>query len=140
MATRTQAALLLVLFIAAPASAERLPTTVVPDHYDLAFDVDIEHARFDGTETIHVRVDEPTKRIVLNALEIDVHDATIEAGGATQKAVVAFDAKAETASLTVPQTIAKGPADIHIRYTGQLNNKLRGFYLSKGATRNYAVT
>src|SRR5262249_24318760 len=122
MAARRIAAVPLVIFlglVAGPASAQRLPTTVVPDHYDLAFDVDIEHARFDGTETIHVRVGEPTKQIVLHAAEIAVHDATIEAGGATQKAVVAFDTKAETASLTVPQTIATGAADIHVHYTGQ---------------------
>src|SRR5205807_339769 len=43
------AALLLVLAFAAPAAAQRLPTTVVPEHYDLTFSVDLARARFDGT-------------------------------------------------------------------------------------------
>ena len=33
-----------------------------------------------------------------------------------------------------------GPAAIHIRYTGVLNNNLRGFYLSRANGRRYAVT
>src|SRR5438067_4562595 len=124
------------LLVALPASAQRLPATVAPEHYDLTFTVDLEHAKFDGTETIRVQVAEPTRTIVLNALEIQFHEATVGA----QKATVTLDAKNETATLTVPQPIAKGSADIHIRFTGILNDKLRGFYLSKGAARNYAVT
>ena len=33
-----------------------------------------------------------------------------------------------------------GPATIAIRYTGQLNDKLRGFYLSRANNREYAIT
>jgi len=135
MATRTLA-FIFSLLVALPASAQRLPATVAPEHYDLTFTVDLEHAKFDGVETIRVQVAEPTRTIVLNALEIEFHDATVGA----QKATVTLDAKNETATLTVPQPIARGSADIHIRFTGILNDKLRGFYLSKGASRNYAVT
>src|SRR2546425_2058641 len=140
MVTRVPAVLIFVVLLASPASAQRLPTTVRPDHYDLTFNVDLAHARFDGTETIRVQVAQPTRTVVLNALEIDVHEVTIGAGAAAQKAAVTLDAKNETATLTVPQPIAHGATEIHIRYTGVLNDKLRGFYLSKGKTRNYAVT
>jgi aminopeptidase N/puromycin-sensitive aminopeptidase len=44
------------------------------------------------------------------------------------------------ATFTVPNPIPAGPADIHIRYTGVLNDKLRGFYLSETSRRRYAVT
>jgi aminopeptidase N len=119
----------------------RLPTTVVPDHYDLAFAVDLAHARFEGTETIRVQVGESTGSIILHALDIDFHEVTIgTSGAAAQKASVSLDQRSETATLTVPQPIARGPAEIHVRYTGQLNDKLRGFYLSRGKRRNYAVT
>jgi len=49
MRNRLLAALPFALLLAVPASAQRLPTTVSPDHYDLKFSVDLEHARFDGT-------------------------------------------------------------------------------------------
>src|SRR5262245_4253752 len=123
-----------------PAAAQRLATTVLPDHYDLAFVVDLARSRFEGTETIRVRTTEPTSRIVLHALEIEFHEVTIGSGPDAQKASVTLDEPSQTATLTVPKPIARGTTDIHIRYTGVLNDKLRGFYLSKGRNRSYAVT
>ena len=40
----------------------------------------------------------------------------------------------------MPQPLPAGPATIPITYTGILNDKLRGFYLSKANGRKYAVT
>ena len=40
----------------------------------------------------------------------------------------------------MPQAIPAGPASIHITFTGILNDKLRGFYLSEANGRRYAVT
>jgi len=127
-------------FAPLPLYAQRLPTLVTPDHYDLAFAVDLAHNRFDGTETIKVRTTEPTSRVVLHALEITFHEVTIGTGAAAQKATVALDDSAQTATLTVAKPIARGSTEIHIRYTGILNDKLRGFYTSKGPHRSYAVT
>jgi aminopeptidase N len=122
------------------ARAQRLPTTVLPDHYDLAFDVDLTHATFIGTETIHVRVVAPTRRIVLHALELKFDTAAIAVAGQTQDASVSFDEAAETATLTVAREMLPGLADIHITFSAPLNAALRGFYLSRANGRNYAVT
>ncbi len=46
----------------------------------------------------------------------------------------------QQATFTFPKSIAAGRATLKIQYTGILNGELRGFYLSKTATRNYAVT
>jgi len=132
--------LLVLLLLATPVCAQRLPSTATPDHYDLAFVVDIGGKRFEGTETILARIDEPTYRIVLNAAEIDFKEVTIGAGALSQRANVALDQTAETATLTVANRLPAGPAEIHIRYSGVLNDKLRGFYITKGDKRNYAVT
>ncbi len=40
----------------------------------------------------------------------------------------------------MPQRLPAGPATIEMTYTGILNDKLRGFYISKANGRNYAVT
>jgi aminopeptidase N len=131
-----------VLFLLAcgAANAQRLPATVLPEHYDLAFDVDLAAARFAGTETIQVRLSEPSRRIVLHALDIQFQDVTITSGGVEQKAGVTLDRQTQTAALTVARTVAAGPAQIHVRYRGILNDQLRGFYLSRANGRNYAVT
>ncbi len=132
---------ILFLFGAAPALAQRLPTTVTPEHYDLRFTVDLEHARFEGIETIRVQVGEPTRSVVLNALDLAFHDVTIAAGaGPAQPARVSLNERDETATFVVPQPLATGPAEIRIAYAGVLNEKLRGFYLSTSKDRRYAVT
>src|SRR5262249_39274608 len=111
-----------------------------PEHYDLAFTVDIPRARFEGTETIRVDVAQPTSRIVLHAFELTLHEVTIGAGAAAQRASVSMNETSQTATLTAARPVERGATEIHVRYTGVLNEQLRGFYLSKGRDRNYAVT
>jgi aminopeptidase N len=137
---RISVALLLATVITAPALAQRLPTTVVPDHYDLTFKVDLPNERFTGLETIRVRVIRPTSRVVLNALDLRFDDVTIDTAAASQEAAVSINQHDETATLTIAQPLPAGPAEIRIRYAGVLNQQLRGFYLGKTARRKYAVT
>ncbi len=121
-------------------SAQRLPDNVVPESYDLKFEPNLASATFSGDETIHVRLQKPSSSIVLNSAEIKFEEVTITSGGSRQTAAVSSDEKNEMATFTVPNSIPAGPADIHIRYTGVLNDKLRGFYLSETSRRRYAVT
>ena len=132
LASAIGAPLVLLLLFATPVCAQRLPPTATPEHYDLAFVVDIGGKRFEGTETIRVRIDRPTDRIVLNAAEIDFKEVTIGTGAAAQRANVALDRTAETATLTVANPLPAGPAEIHIRYSGVLNDKLRGLLSHQG--------
>ncbi len=122
------------------ASAQRLPDNIIPESYELTFTPDLAKATFAGSEVIHVRLRKPAVSIVLNAAEIEFQDVTIRSGNAAQKAAVTTDPTSEQATFTVSKEIAAGPADIHIDFTGILNDKLRGFYLSETAKRRYAVT
>ena len=51
-----------------------------------------------------------------------------------------FDKDKEEATFTFSEKLPAGKATLTIEYTGILNDKLRGFYLSKTDRRNYAVT
>jgi aminopeptidase N len=121
-------------------SAQRLPENAVPDAYDLKFEPDLGSATFAGEETIHVHLEKATTSIVLNSAEIEFKEAWVGSADFKQAAAVSKDEKNETATLTVPSAVPAGPAEIHIRFTGILNDKLRGFYLSQTARRRYAVT
>jgi len=132
--------LLLLFFLSSPAVAQRLSGTVIPEHYTLWFAPDLAKATFRGRETIRVQLKTPASSITLHAAEIEFVEAAIEAAGGSQTARVTLNAKAETATLTVPQQLPAGPATIRIAYNGILNDKLRGFYLSKANGRSYAVT
>lgn len=131
---------LAVAALASPALAQRLPGGVTPEHYTLWVAPDIAAATFRGTVDIRVRIEQPTATITLHAAEIAFDTVTIEAGGTTVPATVTENTKDEMVTFTAPAPLAAGTATIHVTYRGILNDKLRGFYLSKGATRNYAVS
>ena len=131
---------LLAAAIAVPAAAQRLPGGVTPEHYTLWFAPDLDTATFRGRAEIRVKLDAPATTVTLHAAEITFGEVTLEAAGGTQPATVRLDEKTETATLTVPQRMAAGPATIRITYTGILNDKLRGFYLSQANGRKYAVS
>jgi len=134
--TRASLALLLLLSLAAPSAAQRLPLTAVPEHYDLAFDVHLAGARFDGIETIRVRVPAETTSIVLHAVDIAFHEVQV----AGQRATVSTSPEMQLADFRVDRPIPVGVHEIRIRYSGTLNDRLRGFYLSQANGRRYAVT
>ncbi len=82
----------------------------------------------------------PSNTITLNAVEIDFHEVTVTAGGQTQTAKVSSDEKNEMATFTVDKKLPAGAATVHIKYTGHLNDKLRGLYLSTYNGRKYEVS
>ncbi len=124
-----------------PASAQRLPSDVVPENYRLSFTPNLDKNSFSGDETIRVRVIKPTATITLNSVDIKVEQAVVTSASASgSEAKVTSDPKAEMISLNLAQPLPAGPATIHMKFTGVLNDKLRGFYLSQTKRRKYAVT
>ena len=128
------------LAMAGAAGAQRLPTNVTPQSYDMKFTPDLPTATFSGEETIHVTLAQPATTVTLNSAEIDIKSAEITAGGSTQTATVSYDKEQDQATLTVPNSIPAGEAALHMVFTGTLNSELRGFYLSQTQRRRYAVT
>ena len=134
------AVIVALLLLATPVSAQRLSGTVVPEHYTLWFAPDLPTATFRGREIIRVQMRAPSRTVTLHAAEIEFDEVTIESGGVVQTAQVTLDSTAQTATFTTSREIPAGIAMVHIRYRGLLNDKLRGFYLSKANGRSYAVT
>ena len=123
------------------AAAQRLPEGARPENYKLKFTPDLDKAKFEGDETITIRVLKSTSEITLNAVDIDFHDVTITSGGVTQKATVAPQKEKEMVVLSVEKSLAAGAATVHITYTGILNDEMRGLYLGKDDKgRKYAAT
>jgi aminopeptidase N/puromycin-sensitive aminopeptidase len=136
-------ALIFVFSAITAVQAQRLPGGVHPEHYSLTLTPDLKAATFAGEETIDVVLDRPTTTITLNAAEIkflSVKGITASSLSDALTAQVSLDSEREQATFTFPQQFPAGKAKLTIQYTGILNDKLRGFYLSKTKVRNYAVT
>jgi aminopeptidase N/puromycin-sensitive aminopeptidase len=105
-------------------------------HYALALAPNIQAATFTGSETIDVTLAAPAKTITLNALELNI--ASVTCSG--RPAIISYDVDKQQATFTFADTIPAGAATLQISYSGILNDKLHGFYLSKTKARSYAVT
>ena len=123
----------------------RLPLTVTPSHYDLALAPDLDAATFTGHQSVEVEVHEAVDHLVLHALDLDITEAWLQQGAVRLDITVAFDAKAETATLALAGTAQPGAWTLHAAFAGELNDKLVGFYRSTftddaGQTRTLATT
>jgi len=129
------------LLVGVPSAAQRLPQTAVPDSYKLVFTPDFSKNAFQGEETIQIRLLEASSAIVLNAAEIEFREVTVTSEGSTERAEVRLNQEKQTATFSLAKPLAVGPATLHIRYAGVLNDQLRGFYLGKDDQgRKYAAT
>jgi aminopeptidase N len=139
---RPVAALFVLLVIAAPrlASAQLLPADVVPDQYELRLALNLQDDTVTGSEQILVTIVKPTVRITLNAVGISFKQVTVVSGWSSQPATVALDAPHETATFTLRQRLAAGPARIRVEYTAPLQTALRGLYVGRANGRKYAAT
>src|SRR5277367_3025373 len=127
-------------FFVQDATAQRLPDTVRPEYYSLILAPDLKNATFTGSEKIDVQIQKPVDSITLNAIEIKFQSVRTKLNGKVLDAAVTEDTDKQQATFNFHQQLPAGKLTLEIEYTGILNSKLRGFYLSKTEKRNYAVT
>jgi puromycin-sensitive aminopeptidase len=112
----------------------RLPTTVVPSHYNLSLAPDLKEKVFTGKAVIDVEVSQPVQKIILNALELEILEAhVIDANGTKITGTVTYDTDKEFAIISLPETLAAGKSKLYTSFKGILNDKLKGFYSSPWA-------
>jgi aminopeptidase N len=140
MSSLKKIVLMLLVCLPLMAAAQRLPYGVTPKHYTLSFTPDLQKATFSGEETIDVEVNQAGSSVTLNSIELEFQEATITQESKAQPAKWSFVLEKEQTTLTVADDLQPGPASIHIKFTGILNDKLHGFYLAKSKERNYATT
>ncbi|HEV2721614.1 MAG TPA: M1 family peptidase, partial [Thermoanaerobaculia bacterium] len=129
-------ALLLLVFVAVPLSAARLPQSVIPGHYAISIEPNFADDTFSGEETIDVDVKEPVSSIVLHAVGLHVASASVAGMSATSGNGPAD----EMIALALPKPLAAGPASIHIAFDGKLTRQLRGLYLGSWKDKKYALS
>ncbi len=117
--------------VAHGSEAFRLPRTVEPETYRIEIEPNIASATFSGTVAIDIIVHEAVEQIVLNAAELAISDVDIlMADGSTAHCTVSFDDELEQVIFQPSAALAAGRCTLSCRFSGTLNDKLRGFYRS----------
>ncbi|XP_024886627.1 puromycin-sensitive aminopeptidase isoform X1 [Temnothorax curvispinosus] len=126
----------------------RLPLCVRPYHYDISLTPNLAAFTFDGTENVHLNVENSTDTIVLNSLEINIKSATFNGNDGKTIAAekIELSASEETAMLVFPEALPSGKSGyLNIEFVGEINDKMKGLYRSKytgedGTVEHAAVT
>ena len=131
----------LLLALAAPAAAGSLPADVQPLHYQLTVTPDVGTSTFSGDLTIDLQVVNPTSKITLDALDLEILDCTLTVpNGHPVQPTVTVDAAAGTVTFTVPARLLPGTVRLHIDYDGRLRDDGRGFYVVRTVGRKYVLS
>ncbi|MGZ8494864.1 MAG: M1 family metallopeptidase [Candidatus Binatia bacterium] len=109
----------------------RLPTSVIPERYEIKLTPDLSLWTFAGQVKIAVEVRQAVREVVLNAAELSIQSVTLRhANGAVLHGNAQSDEANEQAVLSFPDIVAPGNYQLQIQFTGILNDKLHGFYRS----------
>src|SRR6266705_1160180 len=102
----------------------RLPTTVVPNRYDLRLEPDLAAATFAGEAVITVEVETTLTELAIQSVSV------AREGGVPIHGSITLDEATERARFVFPAAIAPGQWRLTVRFTGTLNDRLHGFYRS----------
>jgi puromycin-sensitive aminopeptidase len=132
--------------VAPGSEAFRLPRTAEPETYRIEIQPDVSSATFSGSVSIDVVIHEAVDELVLNAADLAISDVeAVDATGTSHACVVTFDDTLEQVTFRPRSALPPGPCTVSCRFTGTLNDKLRGFYRSTytgpdGETQTIATT
>ncbi len=118
-------------------SEHRLPTSVSPTHYKLHLTADPAKEAFTGHVTIDVDVHDATDAIVLHADKLDIAEAAVEQG---ESWTAQASQDGDRLTLTLPQALGTGKAQIRIAFSGKVRHDMAGLYLSKDGERACLAT
>jgi aminopeptidase N len=105
----------------------KLPKEVVPIEYSVRIVPSIDKFTFTGTETVKLSARHPVRQLVLNALELEITDASID-GKALPYAAIRIDKKNEILTLALPSELAAGEHTLGLSFAGKINQQGQGLF------------
>jgi aminopeptidase N len=119
----------------------RLPTGIVPLHYDIHVEPDAAALTTRGTVSIDVVVERHSDTVVLNALDVEIRSALADE---SNPASVRLDASAQTATLKFAKSLSAGPHRLRLEYSGKIEQTASGLfavdYPAEGGERRMLTT
>jgi tricorn protease interacting factor F2/3 len=111
-------------------SKEETMQDVTPQNYQIHLIPDLRHFTFAGKVTLEVEAPTAIEMLQLNILELDILECALEQNNDWVDCRFDTDAEKEELQIHLPQKMA-GAIRFQIRYNGQINDKMAGFYRSQ---------
>ncbi|MBA3544007.1 MAG: M1 family metallopeptidase [Chthoniobacterales bacterium] len=105
----------------------KLPKDVLPTEYAIRITPDLAKLTFTGSETVKLKVEKPVRKIVLNALELEIASASIDDQPLEKKAIK-LDPAEQTLTLTLPNELAPGEHLLALEFSGKINAQGQGLF------------
>jgi aminopeptidase N len=128
---------LVVLLVASQSLAEKpfefastpgkLSKSIVPTEYNIRIVPNVDARTFAGTEIIKIKVTEPVRQLVMNALELQVEGAMVDdqpiAAGALK-----LERQQELVTIRLPSELSPGDHAVGLIFTGKINQQGQGLF------------
>lgn len=122
----------------------RLARYIKPERYEIMLHPDLKLFTFRGEETISLLIQKSTKNLTFHAKELKIHSAELsQEGNVFPAKQVILNPKDETVTLKFQSNVPRGRVRLKLKFTGVLNDKMRGFYRSRyhvGGEERYMAT
>src|SRR5262245_20191124 len=97
----------------------KLPKEVIPVEYAIRIVPNIDRFVFAGTETVKLNVRSPVRQLVLNALELEITEASID-DVALPKSAIEVNKEKELLTLALPPDLTLGDHTLALRFSGKI--------------------
>jgi aminopeptidase N len=105
----------------------KLPKEVVPIDYSIRIVPNIDKLTFTGTETVKLNVGSPVHQLVLNALELEIIEASVDSN-TLPKLAIKVDKEKELLILALPSELAPGNHTLALSFSGKINQQGQGLF------------
>jgi aminopeptidase N len=105
----------------------KLPKEVVPTDYSIRIIPNIDAFTFTGAETVKLKVRSPVHQLVLNAVELEITEASLD-GHVLPKSALKVDKEKELITLTLSSELSPGDHTLALGFSGKINQQGQGFF------------
>ncbi|PYJ13059.1 MAG: aminopeptidase [Verrucomicrobia bacterium] len=105
----------------------KLPKEVVPTDYSIRIVPNIDAFTFTGAETVKLMVRSPVHQLVLNALEIEITEASLD-DEVLPKSALKVDKEKELITLALTSELSLGDHILALSFSGKINQQGQGLF------------
>jgi len=105
----------------------KLPKEVVPTDYSIRIIPNIDAFTFTGAETVKLKVRSPVHQLVLNAVELEITEASLD-GQVLPKSALEVDKEKELITLALTSELSLGDHTLALGFSGKINQQGQGLF------------